>query len=154
MAEQRLLTPEGKAKLVEELEHLRNVRRPEVARRIHEAKEFGGDLSDNGEFDEAKQEQAFIEGRILEIEQILREAIVVGHHATSRVDLGATVVVEDEQGRQETFIIVGSAEADPLEGRISNESPVGRALMGHQVGDKVTVTVPSGTLHYIIREVR
>ncbi len=155
MAEKHMLTPAGKAKLLEELEYLKNVRRPEIVRRIHEAMEFGGDLSDNGEFNEAKQEQAFVEGRILEIEQILRDSVVAERRGDAeQVDLGSTVVVADEQGNTETYTIVGSAEADPLEGRISNESPVGRALMGRRPGDAVTVEVPSGKFTYTIREVK
>jgi transcription elongation factor GreA len=153
MAEQHMLTPQGRDKLHQELEELRAERRPEIVKRIHEAMEFGGDLSDMGEYNEAKQEQAFVEGRIIEIEHILREAVVAEHQASTEVDLGATVIVSDENGSNETYTIVGAAEADPMESRISNESPVGRALMGHRVGDKVTVEVPAGTLTYTIQEV-
>ena len=154
MAEQHMLTPQGRENLLQELEELRSVRRPEIVRRIHEAMEFGGDLSDMGEYNEAKQEQAFVEGRILEIEHILRDAVVSEHHASAEVDLGAEVVVTDEDGNSETFMIVGAPEADPLENRISNESPVGQALMGHRVGEQVTVEVPAGTLTYTIKEVK
>ena len=154
MAEQHMLTPQGREKLLQEIEQLRTVRRPEIVKRIHEAMEFGGDLSDMGEYNEAKQEQAFVEGRIIEIEHILREAVVSEHHASTEVDLGATVIVADEDGNCETYTIVGAAEADPLESRISNESPVGHALMGHRVGDKVVVEVPAGTLSYTIQEVK
>ena len=154
MAEQHMLTPQGRDKLLHELEELKSVRRPEIVRRIHEAMEFGGDLSDMGEYNEAKQEQAFVEGRIIEIEHILRDAVVSEHHASAEVDLGAEVVVTDEDGNSETFMIVGAPEADPLENRISNESPVGQALMGHRVGEQVTVEVPAGTLTYTIKEVK
>ena len=154
MAEQHLLTPQGRDKLRQELEELKSVRRPEIVKRIHEAMEFGGDLSDMGEYNEAKQEQAFIEGRIIEIEHILREAVVTEHQASAEVDLGATVIVSDEDGNRETFTIVGAPEADPMENRISNESPVGRALMGHRVGEQVSVSVPAGTLTYVIQEVK
>ena len=154
MAEQHMLTPQGRDKLLQEIEQLKSVRRPEIVKRIHEAMEFGGDLSDMGEYNEAKQEQAFVEGRIIEIEHILRDAVVSEHHASTEVDLGATVIVTDEDGNSETYTIVGAAEADPLESRISNESPVGHALMGHRVGDTVTVEVPAGTLSYTIQEVK
>ena len=154
MAEQHLLTPQGRDKLLRELEELKGVRRPELVKRIHEAMEFGGDLSDMGEYNEAKQEQAFIEGRIIEIEHVLREAVVTEHHASAEVDLGATVIVSDADGNLETFTIVGAPEADPMENRISNESPVGSALMGHRVGEQVSVSVPAGTLTYTIQEVR
>ncbi len=154
MAEQHMLTPQGRDKLLQEVEQLKSVRRPEIVKRIHEAMEFGGDLSDMGEYNEAKQEQAFVEGRIIEIEHILRDAVVSEHHASTEVDLGATVIVTDEDGNSETYTIVGAAEADPLESRISNESPVGHALMGHRVGDTVTVEVPAGTLSYTIQEVK
>ena len=154
MAEQHMLTPQGRDNLLQELEELKSERRPEIVRRIHEAMEFGGDLSDMGEYNEAKQEQAFVEGRILEIEHILRDAVVSEHHASAEVDLGAEVVVTDEGGNSETFMIVGAPEADPLENRISNESPVGQALMGHRVGEQVTVEVPAGTLTYTIKEVK
>lgn len=154
MAEQHMLTPQGRDNLLHELEELKSVRRPEIVKRIHEAMEFGGDLSDMGEYNEAKQEQAFVEGRIIEIEHILRDAVVSEHHASTEVDLGATVVVSDEAGNNETFTIVGAPEADPLENRISNESPVGHALMGHRVGEQVTVEVPAGTLTYTIKEVK
>ena len=154
MAEQHMLTPQGRDNLLHELEELKAVRRPEIRKRIHEAMEFGGDLSDMGEYNEAKQEQAFVEGRIIEIEHILRDAVVSEHHASAEVDLGATVVVTDEDGKSETFTIVGAPEADPLENRISNESPVGHALMGHRIGEEVTVEVPAGTLTYTIQEVK
>ena len=154
MAEQHMLTPQGRDNLLHELEELKSVRRPEIVKRIHEAMEFGGDLSDMGEYNEAKQEQAFVEGRIIEIEHILRDAVVSEHHASTEVDLGATVVVSDEAGNSETFTIVGAPEADPLENRISNESPVGHALMGHRIGEQVTIEVPAGTLTYTIKEVK
>ena len=154
MAEQHMLTPQGRDNLLHELEELKAVRRPEIRKRIHEAMEFGGDLSDMGEYNEAKQEQAFVEGRIIEIEHILRDAVVSEHHASAEVDLGATVVVTDEDGKSETFTIVGAPEADPLENRISNESPVGHALMGHRIGEQVTVHAPAGTLTYTIQEVK
>jgi transcription elongation factor GreA len=143
------LTKEGRDALRAELEHLRHVRRPEVTARIQDAQEHT-DITANGEFHEARNELAFIEGRVLELERILRDATVVSTHTGDRVGLGCTVVVEDETGARETFQIVGSPEARPLEGKISNESPVGRALMDKRVGDTVTAAVPSGAVTYSI----
>jgi len=146
------LTREGRDALQAELEHLRLVRRPEVTARIQDTQEHG-DIGANGEFNEARNELAFIEGRILQLERTLRDAIVVDSHSGDRVEVGCTVVVVDSEGHRETFHIVGSPEARPLEGKISNESPVGRALMGKRVGDTVTVRVPSGTITYTIVEI-
>ncbi len=140
------LTREGMAKLEEELEFLRTVRRPEVADRIHQAKELAS-TQNNAEYEDAKNEQAFVEGRILTLERLLQNAVIIdeeeAHHA-SRVQIGSDVVILDENGEKKTFTIVGSAEADPKSGKISNESPVGRALLGHRKGDVVEVAVPAG----------
>lgn len=137
------LSPEGVVTLREELEQLVNVRRAEVATRIHDAKEHG-DLSENAEYEEAKNEQAFVEGRIQTLEAMLKTAVIIEHPGTEHVALGSVVDVESGDGK-ETFTIVGSAEARPAQGRISNESPVGRALLGKKAGDKVAVTLPNGT---------
>ncbi len=149
------LTPEGRAKLETELEYLRNTRRAQVAERIHSAKEEG-DIMENSAYDEAKNEQAFVEGRIMTIEQMLKNAVMIQEtRATDTVGLGTTVTVV-ERGRKgdEIFQIVGSAEADPAKGRISNESPVGRALMGKRVGDEIQVRIPDGVRHLRISEIR
>lgn len=144
------LTAEGLKKLEEELEHLRSVRRKEVAERLHEAME-GGDLIDNAEYEAAKNEQAFIEGRILEVEHMLAQAqIIEPSESTGIVDIGNTVVVKQDGKKRETFTIVGAAEADPKNGLISNESPLGQALLGHQVGDEVEVDAPAGVLRFRI----
>ena len=144
------LTAEGLKKLKEELEHLRSVRRKEVAERLHEAME-GGDLIDNAEYEAAKNEQAFIEGRILEVEHMLAQAqIIEPSESTGIVDIGNTVVVKQDGKKRETFTIVGAAEADPKNGLISNESPLGQALLGHQVGDEVEVDAPAGVLRFRI----
>jgi transcription elongation factor GreA len=145
------LTQEGKAKLEAELEHLRSVRRKEIAERIRAAKE-GGDVTDNADYDDAKEQQAFVEGRILTIENMLRNAVIIETEGigTDSVQLGSRVTVVDHEGMQETYTIVGSAEAQPSNGRISNESPVGRALIGRRVGDEVMVNVPQGTLYFKI----
>jgi transcription elongation factor GreA len=150
-----ILTREGLRKLEEELEHLKGIRRKEVAERIKLAKEFG-DLAENAEYDDAKNEQAFIEGRILQIEQMLRSARVIDDAAVAGdvVSVGATVRLKDvAAGGELTYTIVGSAEADPLADRISNESPVGRALLGRKKGETITVRVPAGTLTYTILDI-
>lgn len=139
------VSAEGLKKLEAELEELRTSKRAEVAERIHNAMEFG-DFSENSELEQAKNDQAFLEGRILSLEQLLKNAVTIdqnGHH--DRVEVGSTVVVEAE-GEQTKYVIVGSAEAAPAEGRISNESPVGRALLGHRAGENVKLTVPAGTI--------
>jgi transcription elongation factor GreA len=150
-----ILTREGLRKLEEELEHLKGIRRKEVAERIKLAKEFG-DLAENAEYDDAKNEQAFIEGRILQIEQMLRSARVIDDAAVAGdvVSVGTTVRLKDvAAGGELTYTIVGSAEADPLADRISNESPVGRALLGRKKGETITVRVPAGTLTYTILDI-
>ncbi|HDN79018.1 MAG: transcription elongation factor GreA [Chloroflexi bacterium] len=143
------LTPEGKRKLEEELEYLRTVKRPQVAEQIHQAK-ADGDISENAGYDEAKTAQAFLEGRILTLEKILENAIVIEKQGPSdSVMLGSKVtVLEEGQTEPETYLIVGSAEADPLNGRISNESPLGQALMGAKVGDTVVVHAPAGEIRF------
>jgi transcription elongation factor GreA len=151
MAEAEIfLTLEGRRKLEEELEYLCTVRRAEVAERIRSAKE-GGDITENAAYDYAKEEQAFVEGRIQALETMLRKAIIIEGSSTDKVGLGACVTVL-EQGEEtlETYQIVGSVEADPMSGRISNESPMGKALLGHRVGDEVAVSTPGGILHFQI----
>lgn len=141
------LTPEGRAKLEAELKQLREVRRPEVAERIRAAKEFG-DPVDNAEYEEAKNEQAFVEGRVLTIEKLLSHAVEIraDHSLHDAVRLGSNVTVINDEGEKEEYTIVGSAEVDPLNGKISNESPVGRALLGKRIGDVIEVAIPSGSL--------
>jgi transcription elongation factor GreA len=139
-----LLTRDGLAKLEHELEELRTVRRSEVAERIKYAKDFG-DISENAEYDEAKNEQGMLEGRILVIENMLRNAVIIEEGSESGiVSVGTTVDVKDDFGKQ-TLTIVGPAEVDVAEGRISMESPVGKALLGHSVGDTVDVVSPGGS---------
>src|SRR5579872_4431640 len=147
-----ILTPEGLRKLEEELDHLKTVKRKEVAERIKQAKEFG-DLAENSEYEDAKNEQAFTEGRILTLEGMLRSVKVINNHEVRSdvVTIGSTVKIADESGEDLTYTIVGSAEADPLRDKISNESPVGRALLGKRKGQVVTVQVPAGTIRYTIR---
>ena len=153
MAEKAVpLTKDGLARLAKELEHLLAVRRPEVAGRIHEAKELSNAQS-NSEYEEAKNEQAFVEGRILTIEHLLQNATIIdeeaAHHA-SRVQIGSTVHISDGAGKNVEYTIVGATEAQPTKGLISNESPVGRALLGKRVGDEVQISVPKGVVKYTV----
>jgi len=153
MAEKAIpLTKDGIERLEKELEHLRNVRRPEVADRIHQAKELAS-AQNNAEYEEAKNEQAFVEGRIMTLEHLLQNASIIdeeaAHHA-NRVQLGTKVSVTASDGKAMEYTIVGPAEARPTEGMISNESPVGRALLGKRVGDEIQVQVPRGVLRLTI----
>jgi transcription elongation factor GreA len=147
------ISKDGLDKLRAELEEILSVRRPEIAQRIHDAKEHG-DLSENAEYEDAKNEQAFVEGRIQTLEAMIKNAAIIDEHtSTDHVQIGSTVKVKGEDGA-ETFMIVGSAEARPADGRISNESPVGRALLGRKKGDKVVVKVPAGDFAYTIVEIK
>ena len=138
------LTVEGQQKASAELEHLRNVRRAEVAERIQGAKELESTVN-NAEYDDAKNEQAFVEGRILDLESMLNNATVVHpSHLSVEVEIGSNVKLRTSEGEDESYTIVGSAEASPGEGKISNESPVGLALLGKRVGDEIDVAVPAG----------
>jgi transcription elongation factor GreA len=146
VSRESVITPEGLEKLKEELEYLTTVRRREVAERIKEAREFG-DIAENSEYDDAKNEQAMLEQRILSVEERIRRADVIDQKKISdeAVSVGVFVHVKDQKsGDSQKFHIVGSAEADPTEQKLSNESPVGSALMGHKRGDVVTVEVPRG----------
>lgn len=157
MAEKEIiLTVEGLKKLEDKLEYLKSVRRHEVAERIKQAIEFG-DISENSEYEDAKNEQAFIEGEILTLEKMLRNAKLIdeGEIKTDVVTLGSIVMLKDlEFGDQIEYTIVGSAEADPTEFKISNESPVGEAILGQKVGSVVEVNVPAGILKYEIVDIK
>ena len=145
-ARETVLTPEGLEELKAKIDHLSGNRRREVAERIKEAREFG-DISENAEYDDAKNEQAMLEKQISDLEEKLRNARVIDAKSvdTDVVNVGATVHVKDQKTDKSTkFKIVGSAEANPGENRLSNESPVGRALLGHKRGDTVDVALPSG----------
>jgi transcription elongation factor GreA len=139
-----LLTKEGLRQLELELDQLVKVRRTEIAERIRHARDFG-DISENAEYTEAKNEQSLLEGRIQTLEAMIRNAVLIEDEPREQgvVTVGASVTVTDDDG-DETYAIVGAAEADPLRGRISNESPLGRALLGHRAGDEVEWTSPSG----------
>jgi transcription elongation factor GreA len=151
-----ILTAEGLIKLEDELNNLRTVRRQEVAERLKVAISYG-DISENSEYDDAKSEQAFIEGRILELEQMINTATIIDDTANKKkgvVSLGSVVVVKDmETGEEEVYTIVGTTEADPFENRISNESRVGAAILGQKVNTVVQVNTPVGELAYKIVKV-
>lgn len=153
------MTLAGKAKLEEELHMLKTVKRPEVVERIKIARSFG-DLSENSEYDSAKEEQGFVEGRISQIESMLRNAVIITEDETnSTVTLGKTVTfVEIVNGKrvdfEESYTIVGSAEADPLEGKISNDSPIAKALLGCKVDDRVKLITPGGEMEVEILEIK
>ena len=143
------VSADGLRKLQAELEELRTAKRTEVAERIHAAMEFG-DFTENSELEQAKNDQAFLEGRIMTLEQMIKNAQIIDENEKhDLVEVGSHVTVEAD-GRKEKYTIVGSAEASPQEGKISNESPVGAALMGHKKGDKVTVQAPAGPVTYTV----
>jgi len=146
------LTREGLKKLQEELEYLRTVKRYEVAERLHAAMDEG-DIDENAEYDEAKNEQAFVEGRILTLEAMLKNYVLIEETAKENLEevvLGSTVTVVEGDNPPEKYHIVGAAEADPTKGRISNESPLGHALIGRRIGDTVQVSAPAGLLTFRI----
>jgi transcription elongation factor GreA len=150
------MTQAGKEKLEQELEQLKTVKRKEVVERIKIARSFG-DLSENSEYDSAKEEQAFVEGRITTLENMIRNAKIIQENeiSTDAVSLGRTVTfVELPDGDEESYTIVGSAEADPFEGKISNDSPIAKSLMGKKVGDEVTVQTPGGEMNVRITTIK
>lgn len=153
--EELLLTKDGFEKLEKELSHLKTVKRKDIAARIKEAISYG-DITDNSEYEDAKNEQAFIEGRIITLEKMLRRARLLekGDNDDLHVALGSIVKLKDKNsGQNYEYTIVSTAEADPTEKKISNESPVGKALFGLAVGDEVEVKVPAGTMNYLIEEI-
>ena len=153
MAEEVILTKEGKEELEKRLEFLKVVKRAEITERIKTAREFG-DLSENAEYDAAKNEQAMIEGEILEIENKLKYAVIIKESKKGLVSLGSKVdFVDDDTNEQFTYEIVGTTEADVELGRISNESPIGNALLGKKAGDTVRVSVPAGITTITVKKV-
>lgn len=150
------LTKEGYDKLQDELEHLRTVKRQEVAARLHEAME-GGELIENAEYEAAKNEQAFVEGRIQELDHLLATAQIIEENGKGKkgdgIQVGSKVTIKEGNYEAETFTIVGAAEANPREGKISNESPIGKAILGHKLGDTVKVETPGGTYNVKILKV-
>lgn len=148
------LTKEGHANLKKELEHLLNEERREIAERIKAAKELG-DLSENSEYSDAKDQQSFVEGRIIEVEHLLKNSEIIddNHLSCDNINVGCTVHLEAEE-RELKYRIVGSAEADPQKGYISNESPIGKALLGKKTGDVVEVSVPAGIMKCKIKKIQ
>ena len=145
MAHQTYLTPEGEAKLKTELAELTGRRREELAQRLRSAIQMG-DLSENADYHKAKEDQAFLEGRIQEIEAALRTAVIIEKKYGDTVTVGSSVTIQEENFSPETYHVVGAKEADPRNGKISNESPIGRALMDHKVGDVVETETPDGKI--------
>lgn len=151
-----ILTPEGLKKLEEELEHLKSVKRREVAERIKVAIGYG-DISENSEYEDAKNEQAFVEGRIITLEKMLRNARIINKEDVdvNTVSIGSIVILKDmEFGDTVEYNIVGTAESDPFQNKISNESPVGKAILGKKKGSLVDVNVPAGTIRYQIIDIK
>ena len=150
---QTFLTPEGQKQLEDELTELRAVRRPDVAARLHIATESGGTV-DNAEYEEVKNEQAFVEGRIRDLQDILSNAVVAEKSPDAdRVQFGSSVTVQTSDRRQRRYHLVGSAESNPLEGKIANDSPVGEALLDKRVGDVIEVNTPAGIQELTIVEI-
>lgn len=155
MNDQLYLTAEGAARLKAELERLKGPVREEIAQRLRSAVQMG-DLSENADYHKAKEDQSFLEGRIQELEYLLKNAVIVEDHGSGRhevIEIGARFTIVEDGQVPESFILVGAKEADPRHGRISNESPIGRALLGHKVGDRVTVETPGGTVSLEIIEI-
>jgi len=153
MPEPTYLTPEGQAKLKAELEELKGPRREELAKRLRSAIQMG-DLSENADYHKAKEDQGFLEGRIQEIEFILRNAVIIEKKANNGVvDVGSHITIQEDDFTPEKYHVVGAKEADPRNGRISNESPIGRAVMGHKVGDVVEAETPGGKIKFKILKI-
>jgi transcription elongation factor GreA len=153
MNEPTYLTPEGHAKLKAELEELKGPRREELAKRLRSAIQMG-DLSENADYHKAKEDQGFLEGRIQEIEFLLRNAVIIEKNADHDVvSVGSHVTIQESDYEPETYHVVGAKEADPRNGKISNESPIGKALMDHKVGDIVDVETPGGKIKFKILKI-
>ena len=154
MAEQHYLTAEGAERLREELAHMKGPEREAISRRLRDAISMG-DLSENADYSKAKEDQGFLEGRIQELEYVLSNAIIIeeNHGKRDVVDVGATVTVQEEDFPPDTYMLVGVKEADPRNGRISNESPIGKALIGHRINDKVVVETPGGKVELKILKI-
>lgn len=151
MSNEHYLTADGAERLKQELHHLVTVERVALAKRLRVAIQEG-DLSENADYSKAKEDQAFLEGRIQELEYLLKNATIISASETGydQVEVGARVTVQEEDNEPETFMLVGAKEADPSNGKISNESPVGRALLGKRVGDKAPVETPAGSFVFKI----
>lgn len=152
MAQQIYLTPEGEIKLKAELAELTGRKREELAQRLRSAIQMG-DLSENADYHKAKEDQAFLEGRIQEIEAILRTAVIIEKKQSDTVTVGSSVTIQEHDFTPETYHVVGAREADPRNGKISNESPIGKALMDHKVGDIVETETPDGKIAFKILKI-
>jgi transcription elongation factor GreA len=154
MSDVHYLTADGLKKLKEELDELKGPRRQELSARLRAAIQQG-DLSENADYIQAKEEQGFLEGRILELEAIMGNFAIIDENAKHRdsVEIGAHVTIQEDDYPSETYHLVGSREADPANGRISHESPIGSALLGHRVGDEVVVVIPAGNIHLKILKI-
>jgi transcription elongation factor GreA len=154
MSDQKYLTAEGAARMKTELEQLKGPGREEIARRLRSAVQMG-DLSENADYHKAKEDQGFLEGRIQEMEYLLQNAIIIEQSEVQSdvVDVGVRVTIQEADYPPETYYMVGAKEADPRNGRISNESPIGSALLGHRVGDDVVVETPGGKVHLKILKI-
>lgn len=152
MAQPTYLTSEGEKKLQAELAELTGPRREELAQRLRSAIQMG-DLSENADYHKAKEDQAFLEGRIQEIEAVLRSAVIIEKTQSDVVSVGSTVTVQEEDNDPETYYLVGAKEADPRNGRISNESPIGSALIDHKVGEVVEAETPGGKIKFKILKI-
>lgn len=146
------VSEEGLEKLKQELHELKTKKRKEIAARLEHAKTLG-DLSENAEYQEAKEEQSLLETQIAELEEMVRNAVLIKGHRTDEITVGSTVLVRSDRG-EESYTIVGSEEANPAEGKISNESPLGKAFLGHRSGDTVEVKTPAGSIVYQVVEIR
>ncbi|MFH1536609.1 MAG: transcription elongation factor GreA [Patescibacteria group bacterium] len=150
---QTYITEEGLKKLEEELEYLKNTKRKKIAERIRDAKELG-DLSENAEYAEAKEEQGFVESRVLELQSITRNVnLIKKSKKANQIDVGSTIEVENAEGNKMTYTIVGSNEANPPKGLISNESPIGKAFLGKKVGEEAEVEAPSGKITFKVLKI-
>ena len=151
---QKIITKDGYEKLQAELKELKEIKLPDIIEKIEQAKELG-DLSENAEYHDAKEQQGMIISKIREIESILKNAVITDKkEANGHIDIGTTFVVEDQQGVKKEFTLVGFNEADPIIGKISNESPMGEAFFGKKIGDSVEVNIPKGVMIYKIIEVK
>lgn len=148
----KYLSEEGLEKLKNQLHELKTSKRKEIAMRLEHARSLG-DLSENAEYQETKEEQSMVESQIAEFEEIIRNAVIIKNTSSGKVEVGSTIQVRSERG-DEHYTIVGSEEANPVQEKISNESPLGRAFLGHKVGDKVEVRTPKGTIKYEILEIK
>ena len=147
------LTQQGLDDLKAELADLKDNKIPEIAKRIDEAKQLG-DLSENAEYNDAKEDMGWTHGRLLKVNHILEHAQVITKHDSGKVDIGSTVKFKTEKGQEKVYTIVGPQEADPVAGKISNESPIGQAFLGAKIGDKIEVNTPAGKTKYTIEEIK